>query len=156
MGAATNFIEDKGMPVTWTARRIGLRIDEPYAQFVPFTLPCEDTHFGTNGKYGADGGDCNDVLDGRGGGDKRTGCGGKDTLVFSKGGSHDRNTDLGKGSDPVMLDTALRKGDLNAKQVIRQFGEIDEGDVLLDFGRDSPRVGDLDNALDVARYLGIS
>lgn len=80
------------------------------------------------GKGGAD------TLDGGTGNDVLTGQGGADTFVFNAG--RDRVTDFSaKQGDLIHLDDGLWKSNLSEAKVVARYAEIDDGNLVFDFGK---------------------
>ena len=87
------------------------------------------------GGVGADsiyGGAGNDVLDGGAGNDIMVGGSGGDRFIFSSGG--DRIKDFDPKFDKLILESDLWEGLKSSNQVLNQFGSIEIGNLVLDFG----------------------
>lgn len=79
------------------------------------------------------GGSENDTLSGDAGNDQMAGGGGSDRFVFIAGGGEDKVTDFEDDIDTLVLDDALWTGGLSVAEVIAQFADISQGDVLFTF-----------------------
>ncbi|MGV6849702.1 MAG: M10 family metallopeptidase C-terminal domain-containing protein [Marinibacterium sp.] len=93
-----------------------------------------DTLFGGDGLDTLDGGDGKDKLYGQKGKDTLIGGAGADFFFFEKNGGKDRILDFEDGLDTLKLDTDLWSGQLNFRQVIKEYGTQNKIGSTLDFG----------------------
>lgn len=104
-----------------------------------------DRLYGGGGRDKLDGGAGRDRLDGGKGNDVLTGGGGPDKFVFANKGGRDTIRDFQDNVDTILLDDALWGGGLSVKQVLKQFGSVVDGDVVLDFGKHELTIDGLDD-----------
>ncbi|WP_172300526.1 calcium-binding protein [Pseudoruegeria sp. HB172150] len=107
-----------------------------------------DTLEGGDGDDSLSGGSRADRLDGGAGNDTLKGGVGADVFVFRDGGGRDVIRDFALAGDRLLLDAALCPDASDAAQILSEFGFIENGNAVLDFG-DGDRliltgVGDLD------------
>lgn len=81
------------------------------------------------------GGQKDDLLDGGKGADRMIGEAGRDKFVFQKGYGKDTVADFQDDKDTLLIDDALWSGELTTKRVLTKFASVQDGDVVLDFGR---------------------
>ncbi|WP_068117119.1 calcium-binding protein [Tropicimonas marinistellae] len=94
-----------------------------------------DKLLGGDGSDVLKGGEKGDRLDGGKGTDKLFGQEGSDKFVFKKGYGKDTVADFQNNKDTLLLDDALWSGSLTKKQVLNKFASVQDGDVVLDFGK---------------------
>ncbi len=95
----------------------------------------DDRLWGQKGMDLLMGGNGADMLRGGRGHDFLEGGAGADDFHFSRGDGFDMVFDFGWGRDKLVLDDALWRGDLSARQVVQRFADLEEDGVMLDFGR---------------------
>lgn len=80
------------------------------------------------------GGRGNDVVIGSQGDDTLTGGKGQDNFRFAKHFDKDTITDFRDNTDTIVLNDNLWKGHKSVRKVLNKFGEMVDGDLVLDFG----------------------
>lgn len=85
----------------------------------------KDKLYAGKGKDFVDGGTGNDVLFGQQGNDK---------FKYSKGYGRDKIADFENNKDTVVLNDNLWKGNKSVQKVLNQFGSMNNGDFVLNFG----------------------
>ncbi|MEX0339114.1 MAG: calcium-binding protein [Arenibacterium sp.] len=114
----------------------------------------KDNLDGGNGKDVLRGGNGNDTLTGGAGADRMFGGKGADDFVFNVNNGSDRILDFNLNSgDTLILDEDLWGGGLNRREVIRDFSEIKNGDLILDFGPDQIRINGIDDPSDIIQNV---
>ena len=94
-----------------------------------------DRLFGGIGDDTIAGGPGNDTLSGGNGDDILRGHGGRDLFIFADGEGRDVVRDFTDDYDTIQLDSSLWTGNLTTRQVVNQFGRLDDGwGALLEFG----------------------
>ncbi len=96
-----------------------------------------DTLQGGKGRDVLWGGKGRDVLNGGLGNDKLTGGVGQDVFVFKNNGGQDRIMDFQDDIDTIRLDHHLWDTQLTKQQVIDQFAQVVDLDIVFDFGTET-------------------
>ena len=95
-----------------------------------------DYLFGDGGRDKLKGDQGRDTLDGGRGKDTLIGGAGKDVFVFETGDGSDRIRDFEDDVDTIEIEAAMMgRGAKKIGRLLSDFGEIDGGDAVLDFGR---------------------
>ncbi|MCC1480366.1 proprotein convertase P-domain-containing protein [Roseibaca sp. Y0-43] len=116
-----------------------------------------DTLSGGHGNDRLFGGDGNDILIGGQSNDTAAGGSGADTFVFNDGHDSLTITDFSfTENDRLQLDDALWTGNLTAQQVVNTYGNVVNGDMVLDFGGgDIIVIEGVTNANQLSNYIDI-
>lgn len=100
------------------------------------------------------GGSNRDTMDGGRGNDVLIGGSGDDVFIFSERFGKDVIRDFEIDVDTLLLDQAIWGGGLNQDQLLEQYAKVEDGAMVLDFGRHELRIENVSDASALVSDIG--